>query len=80
MYDKIHYKLKKKNKKNNNKIKLKKKKRCGLNPWVGKIPWREGMVTHSSILTWRNPWTELDGKQLSMHVGLLFKLASAFIL
>ena len=24
-------------------------KRCGFDPWVGKIPWR-GMATHSSIL------------------------------
>ena len=56
-------------------------KRCGFNPWIGKIPWREGMATHSSVLTGRIPWTEeLDGKQLSMHVFLLFKLASAFIL
>lgn len=48
---------------------------------VGKIPWREGMATHSSVLTGRIPWTEeLDRKQLSMHVFLLFKLASAFIL
>ena len=25
--------------------------RPGLSPWMGKIPWREGMGTHSSILT-----------------------------
>ena len=32
--------------------------RLGLDPWVGKIPWRrEGMATHSSILAWRIPWT-----------------------
>jgi len=24
-------------------------KRCGFNPWVGKIPWK-GMATHSNIL------------------------------
>ena len=24
-------------------------------PWVGKIPWKEGMATHSSILAWRIP-------------------------
>ena len=27
----------------------------GFNPWVGKIPWREGIATHSSILAWRIP-------------------------
>ena len=33
------------------------------NPWGGMIPWRKGMVTHSSVLTWRIPRTErsLDG-------------------
>ena len=31
-------------------------------PWVGKIPWRRAMATHSSFLAWRIPWTEeLDG-------------------
>ena len=27
-------------------------------PWVRKIPLEEGMATHSSILSWRIPWTE----------------------
>jgi len=27
----------------------------GFDPWVGKIPWRGGMATHSSILAWRIP-------------------------
>ena len=27
-------------------------------PWVGKIPLEKGMATHSSILAWKNPWTE----------------------
>ena len=27
----------------------------GLNSWVGKIPWRREMATHSSILAWRIP-------------------------
>ena len=31
-------------------------KRCEFDPWVSKIPWREG--THSSILAWRIPLTE----------------------
>ena len=34
-------------------------RRCGLDPWVGKIdPLEEEMATHSSILSWRIPWTE----------------------
>ena len=33
-------------------------KRCGFNPWVRKIPLEKEMVTHSSILAWRVPWTE----------------------
>ena len=42
---------------------------CGrpeFDPWVGKIPWREGMATHSSILAWRIPWTEEPGRLQSM--------------
>ena len=31
--------------------------RHGFNPCVGKISWRS-MITHSSILVWRIPWTE----------------------
>ena len=27
----------------------------GFDPWVGKIPWEEGMATHSSMLAWRIP-------------------------
>ena len=33
-------------------------KRCGFDPWVGKIPLEEGMAIHSSILARRIPWTE----------------------
>ena len=33
-------------------------KRCRLDSWVGKIPWRDCTATHSSIPAWRNPWTE----------------------
>ena len=36
-------------------------KTCWFDPWVGKIPWRKEMVTHSSILAWRIPWTEEPG-------------------
>jgi len=31
---------------------------CGrpeFDSWVGKIPWEDGMATHSSILAWKNP-------------------------
>ena len=34
-----------------------------------RIPWRQGMATHSSILAWRIPWTEELGGLQSM--GLL---------
>ena len=34
---------------------------CVFYPWVGKIPLKEGMATHSSILAWRIPWTEDPG-------------------
>ena len=33
----------------------------GLIPWVRKIPLEKGMATHSSILGWRIPWTEVPG-------------------
>ena len=33
-------------------------KKCGFNPWVGKIPWRRGWQPTSSILAWRIPRTE----------------------
>ena len=29
-----------------------------FHPWVRKIPWEKGMASHSSILSWRIPWTE----------------------
>ena len=32
-------------------------KRLGLNPWV-----EEGTATHSSIPTWKIPWTEEPGR------------------
>ena len=38
----------------------------GFNPWVGKIPLEKRMATHSSILAWRNPWTEEPGGIQSM--------------
>ena len=36
-------------------------KGCMFDPWVRKIPWKEGMATHFSILSWRIPWTEEPG-------------------
>ena len=35
---------------------------CRFDPWVGKIPWRRKMATHSNILAWRIPWTEEPGR------------------
>ena len=35
--------------------------RLQFNPWLGKIPWKEGMTTHSS-LAWSIPWTEEPGR------------------
>ena len=62
------------------------RKKCGFDPWVGKIPWRRAwQLTHSSILVWRIPWTEAPGglqsmgpqswtwlKWLSIHINLYF--------
>ena len=31
-------------------------------------PWEEKMVTHSSILAWRTPWTEEPGGLQSMQL------------
>ena len=28
-------------------------KRCGFDPWVGKISQEKGMAAHSSVLAWR---------------------------
>ena len=39
-------------------------KRCGFDPWVGKIPFRR--VTHFSILALEIPWTEDPGRLQSM--------------
>ena len=37
----------------------------GLRRWVSD-PLEKGMVTHSSILAWRTPWTEETGGLQSM--------------
>ena len=43
-------------------------KRHEFDPWVGKIPLKEGMAIHSSILPWRIPWTEESGGLQSMEL------------
>ena len=37
-------------------------KRLEFDHWAGKIPLKEGMATHSSILAWRVPWTKEPGR------------------
>ena len=41
-------------------------RRRWFDPWVGKIPWRRKMATHSRILAWEIPWTEESGGLQSM--------------
>ena len=39
-------------------------KRCGFDPWTGKIPLEEGMATQSRVLAWGTPGTQgLDARQ-----------------
>ena len=40
-------------------------KRCGFDPWVGKIPWKRAWQC-TCILAWRNPSTEEPGWLLSI--------------
>ena len=40
--------------------------RHGFDPWVRKIPLKQEMVTHSSILAGAIPWTEEPGGPQSM--------------
>ena len=37
-------------------------RKCGFNPWVGKIPVEKEMAAHCSILAWRISWTEEPGR------------------
>ena len=37
-------------------------RRCGFEPWVGKIPLEEEMTPHSSILAWKILWTKESGR------------------
>ena len=39
-------------------------KRHRFNPWVGKIPLKKEIATHSSILAWKISWTEEPGQLL----------------
>ena len=36
-------------------------KRCGFNPWVGKMPWSRKWHSQSSILAWKIPWAKEPG-------------------
>ena len=46
-------------------------RRCGFDPWVGKIPGSKEVATHSSILAWEIPWTEEPGRILSMGLQIV---------
>jgi len=37
-------------------------RRFRFDPWVGKIPWRRKMASHSSILAWEMAWMEEPGR------------------
>ena len=37
------------------------KQEIRFDPWVGEDPLEKEMAIHSSILTWRIPWTEEPG-------------------
>ena len=42
-------------------------RKCGLDPWVTKVPLEEGKMTAcSSILAWKIPWTDEPGRLQSM--------------
>ena len=47
--------------------------------WVGKIPWRRELATHSSILAWRIPWDrqELDTTERLLLSFLLMAKAKS---
>ena len=36
--------------------------RHGFDPWVGKIPWRRKISTHSSTLAWEISWKDEPGR------------------
>ena len=41
-------------------------KRCGFDPWVGKIPRRRKWLLTPVFFAWRIPWTEEPGRLESM--------------
>ena len=41
-------------------------KRCGFDPWAGKISWRRKGQTTPGFLAWKIPWAEEPGGQQSM--------------
>ena len=41
-------------------------RRCGLDPWVRKIPWRRKWQPTPIILAWKIPWTEEPGRLQSV--------------
>ena len=53
--------------------------------WVQSLGWEdpleEGMATHSSILTWRIPWTEEPGglQSIGLHTQTLLKQLSMLV-
>ena len=60
-----------------------------FHPWVRKIPLEKGMATHSSILAWRIPWTDVgyspgghkgSGKTERLTLHSCFTMLCYFIL
>ena len=51
-------------------------KRCGFDPWVGKIPRSRKWQPHSSILAWKIPWTEEPGGLQSIGLQRVVSLKS----
>ena len=43
--------------------------RPGLEPWVGKIPWRREWQSTPVLLPWRIPWTEEPGYSIYIKLG-----------
>ena len=51
-------------------------KRHKFGPWFGKVSLEEEMVTHSSILAWRIPWTEEPGDRVAKSQTGLKRLST----
>ena len=50
-------------------MQCRRRRRCGFDPWFGKIPWRRALSpTHSSIFAWRIPWAEEPGGLWSIEL------------